>query len=83
MLGKKIYIMQGSKTPAEDAIRQWMGEGKTKARKKLVLCIFTTLFLKIEQWETLKETDIFLNRNPYLTVLAFIKFCCLVPGLFI
>jgi len=29
----------------------------------------------------LKETDIFLNRNPYLTVLAFIKFCSLVPGL--
>lgn len=31
----------------------------------------------------LKTLTFFLNRNPYLTVLAFIKFCSLVPGSFI
>ena len=58
--------------------------GKTKVRKKLT-CImyFYYTFLKNIAMGKLKETDIFLNRNPYLTVLAFIKFCSLVPGPFI
>lgn len=58
--------------------------GKTKARKKLT-CImyFYYTFLKNRAMGKLREIDIFLNRNPYLTVLAFIKFCSLVPGPFI
>jgi len=60
--------------------------GIGQKRGKMLTCnmYFYYTFLKNRVTvKLLKTLTFFLNRNPYLTVLAFIKFCSLVPGSFI
>ena len=62
--------------------KRWIGQ----KRGKMLTCnmYFYYTFLKNRVMvKLLKTLTFFLNRNPYLTVLAFIKFCSLVPGSFI
>lgn len=72
----------------------WSAEGLKKKKKKMnrtkawqmLTCnmYFYYTFLKNRVMvKLLKTLTFFLNRSPYLTVLAFIKFCSLVPGSFI